>query len=307
MSVRITDYGMDQVAAVASSQPSISHAYFERWHRYTAIGTGSSTPAQTDVALEAEVARTQDNGGFQRDEVFEADASANVVRFRSTTYRVFNISASYNLTEYGHFINSSGSNAVFRDLFRQDPNDPNSTAITISVQDGDQLQIIKTFIIEIPWTEETKTVTISGIGDVAGTQVFGVSSNADIYLRYTFTSLWPGETSYQRAWWFDGPVTAGRADELPSSSLGDIPNDSDWVNGTADPYTPGSHIRRKRFKWETSEGNTEWYGWCFGGYDLYSNTPRRASFRFIFDTQPGFTKADTHTLEIWLDVSWARG
>jgi len=296
MSARITNYGMDRVASTSSYYPSSTDAYFERWHRYTAVGTGSSTPSESDVALEAEVARTSDTGGFLKSETAETDSTNNVVRYTSTTYRVFNFSASYNLTEYGHFTDSTGSNAVFRDLFRQDPNDPNSAAITISVQSGDQLQIIKTFVLEVAWEAVAKTVTITGIGDIAGTQVVAAATTEFATILGFLRGLWPGETSstYVDMHPFSAAVGSTARDYSVSSSIGI------GADGIRDTYTSGSYTLRTRFTYQTNEANHEWYGWVAFGY-------RDAGVRFIPDTQPAFTKADTYTLEIWLDVSWARG
>jgi len=297
MSVRITDYGMDAVTSVDSNHSS-NYEYFEKWHRYTAVGTGSTAPSQSDVALEAEVARTDSTGGFPLEGVAEQDATANRQRYKTTTYRVFDFTSSYNLAEYGHFTSSSGSNAVFRDLFRQDPNDPNSAAITISVQDGDQLQIIKTFIIEIPWEAVAKTITITGIGDLPGTHVAASVSTG--WVRELIRALWPGENSSSLvALPLKQAVSTDRTTQLHNSDIGDS------VNCTKDAYTSGSYTIRLRAKFETSQNNFDWYGWCAGGFNNVN--VEYASIRFITDAHPAFTKADTHTLELVLDTSWARG
>ena len=297
MSVRITNQGLDLVTSVDSND-STGIMYFEKWHRYTAIGTGSTAPAQTDIGLEAEVARTSSTGGFSGTDTEELDATANKARYVTTTYRVFNFTSSYNLTEYGHFTGSSGSNAVFRDLFRQDPNDPNSAAITISVQDGDQLQIIKTFILEVAWEAASKTVDVTGIGNITGTQVLGVQSAS--WLKNLLRTLWPGENpAYLKVFALDETVPTDRGAQLPGSAL------SSQKSCTQDDYTSGTYTRRRKAKFETSDANHDWYGWCAGGFN--STNAQYASLRFVTDTQPAFTKADTHTLELWLDVSWARG
>ena len=297
MSIRITDYGMDAVPTVDAYRTG-DHAWFEKWHMYTAVGTGSTAPAQSDVALVAEVARTSSNGGFARNEESGTDATANTVWFRSTTYRVFNFTSAYNLTEFGHFRNSSGANAVYRELFRQDPNDPNSQAITISVQNGDQLQIIKTFELTADWNNLAKTVTLTVPGgtdiSMPGTQGWGGNHT---FLENMLAALWPGHTTgYITS--LHGTQSTDRTQVINTS--GTVPKSI-----TRDTYTSGTYTRRYRAMYQTADANTAWSGWAFVWNS--STAFMTPSFRFVFDTADSFTKQNTHTLELYLDVSWSRG
>ncbi len=297
MSVRITDYGMDAVAAVDAYRTG-DHAYFEKWHMYTAVGTGSTAPSQADTALVSEVARTSSNGGFARTEEKGTDSTTNTVWFRSTTYRVFNFSSAYNLTEYGHFTSSSGANAVFRDLFRQNPNDPNSAAVTISVQSGDQLQIIKTFELTADWNNLAKTVTLTVPGGtditLSGVQGWG---GGYTFLDSMLAALWPGHSSGAFAS-LHGTQTTDRTQAINTSGVV-------AKNITRDAYAAGTYTRRYRATYSTADANKAWSGWAF----VWSTSTSfmNPSFRFVFDTPDSFTKDNTHTLELLLDVSWSRG
>jgi len=298
VSIRITDYGMDAVASTNPVTTSSAIPSFENWHMYTAVGTGTSAPATSDTGLDAEVARTNSNGGFSMQESKEFDSVANVIRYTSTTYRVFNFTSAYNLTEYGHFTSSSGANAVFRDLFRQDPNDPNSQAVVISVQDGDQLQIIKIFVLEVDWSDIAKTVTFT-VPDgtdlsFPGTQGFGGTDTT--YLDRFLRSLWPGDGERRYICLLAGTQPTDRTQAVNATGAA-------CVTANSLPYTAGSYTRRFTGTFGTSSANATWSGLAFTGMYLLDNI----AFRFVFDTADSFTKEDTHTLELYLDVSWSRG
>ena len=289
MSIRITDYGLDAVAAVNS--PS-------SWINYTAVGTGSTAPSQADTALEAEVARTSSSGGFSGTKQVVQDATGNKLRYEATSYRVFNFTSSYNLTEYGHFTGSSGGNAVFRDLFRQDPNDPNSQAVTISVQNGDQLQIIRTLVIEVPWEEVTTTqvLTVPGGSDISlpGTQTVGIKTSYSGLAELFEYVLWPGATT-SRFYLLDPGVDSSRTTGAGSFIV--------YGSASEDAYVSGSYTRRRRRTFTTAEANQQIGGWAIS----YSNRYNNYCFKFVIDPNTNFTKSNTHTLEILFDVSWSRG
>jgi len=286
MSVRITDYGMDAVATAYSK---------ESWMiSYIAVGTGSAEPSQSDTALEAEVARTNSDGGFSASSSETLDSATSTARSEYTAYRVFDFTSSYNLTEYGHFMVSSGGSAVFRDLFRQDPNDPNSQPVTISVQAGDQLQIIVTVSVVIPWEEvaQTVTFTVPGGTDITlnGTAALGVvASPATIA-----DTLWPGYTEGVLMLAKPGESTS-RATAINNGYLG-------ISDVTRDSYVAGSYTRRIRGQFGTADGNGDIGGWAVGRDGGRYNDD---VFKFILDTP--FTKDSTHILELLLDVSWSRG
>ena len=301
MSVRITNFGLDAVAQVDATSSS-PFPYFHKWSRYTAIGTGTTPPAQTDTALASEVARTDSNGGFSHTEQYVRDSTNNKLRAVITEYRVFNFTTSYNLTEYGHFTQSTGANCVFRDLFRQDPNDPNSTPVVISVQSGDQLQIIKTVVIEVPWLETTYSITITGMAgkdgngthDVVGT-AFAVDSPT--YIIHAFWALWPGGP----------PLTIQAVNDPGGSSARDaavfLPGNGGGM--AMDAYTNGTYTRTKRYTFPTSAANGNIYAfvisittgtwWAYSGYKMFFQNPS------------SITKASTHTLEMVFQMTWGRG
>lgn len=300
MSVRITNFGLDAVAKVDSGSPSSAYPYFSRWSQYTAIGTGTTLPAQTDTALANEIARTNSNGGFGQTEQYVRDSTNNKLRAVTTEYRVFNFTSSYNLTEFGHFTQSTGANCVFRDLFRQDPNNPNSTPVVISVQSGDQLQIIKTVVIEVPWLETTYSIIITGMAgkdgngthDVVGT-AFSTADGS--YTAGAIQTLWPGDTVY-----FYFINTSGQ-----STARDTYINASGGYTMTADAYTNGSYTLTKRYKLTTAQGNGTIYGFVLT--KAFGVVGVTYGYKMFFQNPPSITKASTYTLEMVFRITWGRG
>ena len=219
------------------------------------------------------------------------------MRYERISYRVFDFNAAYNLTEYGHFTSSSGANAVFRDLFRQDPNDPNSQAITISVQDGDQLQIIRTLTIEAAWEEvaDTQTLTVPGGSDItlSGTSTVGVNVQGHNVSDMFYYFLWPGVT-HLRAHLLKVGTSSARDVSINGSYAA-------YVNHDRDTYVAGTHERTGSATFGTSQGNEELAGWGI----TYSNNYYKYVYKFVFGS--GFTKDSTHTLEIRHKITWSRG
>ncbi|GIW39021.1 MAG: hypothetical protein KatS3mg075_502 [Meiothermus sp.] len=297
MSVRITNFGMDAVAAVDSNSAGANRPYFTKWFRYTAVGTGSTAPAQTDTALVSEVARTENNGGFNPSETYVRNSSANVIRGTITEYRVFNFTASYNLTEFGHFTSSSGANCVYRDLFRQNPNDPSSTPVVISVQNGDQLQIIATLIIEVPWLVENYSFDITGIGTINGQGT--AFSTIDTYSPIRL--LWPGGISNNTQHGDLAAITAN----------GQSPNRDTSVNIatsgpslSADAYTNGTYQRTKRATMSTSYANGTIYGFVI--VTGSTTNPATSGYKFLLSSPASITKSNLYTLTLVFRIEWSR-
>lgn len=302
MSVRITNFGLDAVAQVDTNSYLPTFPYFYKWSQYTAIGTGTTPPAQTDTALANEIARTDSNGGFGATEQYVRDSTNNKLRAVINEYRVFNFTNSYNLTEFGHFTQSTGANCVFRDLFRQDPNDPNSTPVVISVQSGDQLQIIKTVVIEVPWLETTYSIIITGMAgkdgngthDVVGT-AFASADGA--VTRDAIRALWPGGYGSGNHGYLRPITTSGQS--TARDTYIDVP---DGYAMTADAYTNGSYTRTRRCKLTTAQGNGTIYGFAvaLGSTALHG-------YKMFFQNPSSITKASTHTLEMVFQMTWGRG
>lgn len=305
MSIRITNFGLD---ACASAQAGLSAPYFMSWHLYSAIGTGSTAPSQTDTALVTEVMRSNSNGGFANTESSTRDTVANKLKYTVTTYRVFNITVSYNLTEFGHFTSSSGANCVYRDLFRQNPNDPNSTPVVLSVQNGDQLQLIRSLTITCDWITTSKSFVITGSAgnDTGGTHTGDATAFAtsDPLAVDALKALWPGGVSgsdHSYLHTLTGTPSSDRATAVASNGTGGVA-----LALTADTYTSGSYQRTKRATLSTSQGNYAQPGWAIAR-DTGPSASVAYGYKFVLTNPTSFTKDSLHTLTLVFKMTWARG
>jgi hypothetical protein len=173
----ITDYGLT-VQATTDPKPSRLTLGFN----YLAVGTSSVTPSPSQTALGAEVARTNANGGASETDSNYYDSTLNAIVSKGSLAREISFTVSYNLTEFGFFVSSSGSNCVYRQLFREDPNDPNSNPVVISVQSGDRIRVRYTVSWIVPLDALNFSVTINGVN--ANAKVLLTMPNA--YYPYKF-------------------------------------------------------------------------------------------------------------------------
>lgn len=296
MSVRITNYGLDAVAAI-NPDPPTGLARFETWIRFTAIGTGTTAPAQTDTALAAETARTESRGGFASSNTFLRDTVANIARVTHTSRRVFTFTAAFNLTEFGHFTASTGANCVFRDLFRTTPNDPASAPVVISVTAGQELHIIRTLIIQVPWQAVTSTFTISGTAGNNGAGAHTGSATAyattDSSVEWMIRDIWPSIAPSLVA--AHGTVSSAR-----DTSLGGAGHANVVV--TLQPYTTGSFTRVKRGLFGTGAANFTITAIAVSGHPQGV----RDGYKFVLTNPADLVKASTHTLQLDFRSEWGR-
>lgn len=304
--MRITNYGLDAVALVSSANNTYyGYPYFYLWSRYTAIGTGTTAPGQSDLSLASEVARTDNAGGFPYQESIVADPTENKVRYIATEYRVFNFTASYNLTEYGHFTDASGANCVYRDLFRQDPNDPNSLPVVITVLPGEQLQIVKTVIIEASWQPTTYSIVITGMPGKDGAGTHDVSATVFADSGYGVAAL----HALRTFWAYSAPAIG--------AAMGAIsPNRDTGISAiyayphatvTAEPYSMGTYTRDFVAEFPTSQANGEIYGFVVYSATVNYGSSTVGGYKLVFTNPSTITKASTHKLKIVFRVTWGRG
>lgn len=272
----------------------------EAWPRfcafiqYAAIGTGSAAPAPSDTALGSQIAsRSNNRGGFVNSEAGGFDPTANLIWTELTFTRVIDIASNVNATEWGLAPATTGSLSV-RELFRADPNDNNSSPITLTLEGGDQLQLVVTFRVQANWEYASRSFTITGTAgnDSNGTHdgVASLAGNASGSLDQTQRILsagWPGGpitggTNYGTLLAFGAGAAAALKGENLSANIG-----SAGVMA-ADSYAPGSNYRDYVGTFGTSVANDDHYVWNVGS--------ATNGFRFILTDPPYLTKASTHRL-----------
>lgn len=157
----ILNSGLDSICT-ERAMGSSGATFFVRPFAYAAFGTGSTAPAATDTALDAQVgARSNSNGGFGDTQDGGFDAGANIVWAESTITRVFSIGSNVNATEWG-LAQGAGTNLSVRELFRADPNDNSSSPIVLTLESGDELHLTYTIRVEAEWEYQAASFVITG-------------------------------------------------------------------------------------------------------------------------------------------------
>lgn len=308
----ILDSGLDAACTTSGGPPTGSEATaayptFCQFIQYAAFGTGSATPDPTDTALSAQVGSRSNNRGGFNNVISSGQDSVNNIMWREQTFtRVFSISGNVNATEWGLAPANTG-NLCVRELFRADPNDNTSSPITLTLETGDELQLVITLRVEAAWEYQNKSFVITGTAgnDTNGTHdgraaVTTGAVTTDSAISDALRSVWPGDT-YGNAFVF----TADQS----SVGLGDNNNASQAqrVQGSAsaESYTPGSHYRDVIGTFGTSIANGDIYAFGQGRWN-YSSPTNHSGFQFILIDPPTLTKASTHRLTLTVRKSIAR-
>lgn len=309
----ILDSGLDAACTTTASPPAGSEttaAYpaFCAFITYAAYGTGSAAPDPSDTALNAQVGSRSNNRGGFNNVVASGQDSVNNIMWREQTFtRVFAISANVNATEWGLAAASSGPLSV-RDLFRADPNDPLSSPITLTLEDGDQLQLVITLRVETGWAYQNKSFTITGApgNDSNGTYdgraaVTTGAVSTDAAIRDALRSVWPGDTSFGNAYVFTADQSSVGLTDNNNASFAELVQGST----SAEAYTPGTHYRDVVGTFSTAIANGDIYAFGQGRWN-YASPVNHSGFQFILIDPPYLTKTSTHRLTLTVRRSISR-
>lgn len=300
----ITDTGLDNMGNYGINTLAGDGSNNVAWLEYLAVGTGAMTPGVGISALVNETHRSGSRGGFST--VSAITTPTGIFRRSTTFYRVINFSGSYNLTEWGLFPGSSGGSPSVVDRFREDPNDNGSAFVTISVQDGDQLQMIFTEVIDlVPYGAQANVVTITTddtpVDYDAVHTVFSEVTSTDAAV---FTTIWNPDnwsTDIQLILLYAAGATQTGVTEDPTGNIAGFTTTGIDENLTA--YTNGTYYRDKEVLLATNIGNDDIYGFAFCYVLAGSN---RSGFKTHFTSPASFEKLDTQELTVTLRVSWDR-
>lgn len=318
----IPNAGLDNIAAYApwGSAPgtglagSTNDATGSQWLAYAAISEDSTAPSASDTNIGTEKMRTNSTGGFSRSSSAIRDGASNLLGVTIERAYVFDITSSMNLTKYGYVPVSSGGNFSWIDLFREDPNDPLSDPVTITVGNGDQLQLWQTLTITVPWSVDLESFVVTGTtgNDGSGTHdaycgFYATGSAMDNtvttqslsnMIRHTFwptSNLGPAAASKQT-------VSAARDAKLASSAM----DESVSAAPTLATYTPGDYYRDKVYKWTTAQANMTITGIALLGITgVSARSTNDYGFKIVWDDPSTFTKDGVHELTLTFRVSWA--
>lgn len=266
----ITDVGLDQLWGGSSNIST----YFS----HLAVGTGSSNPDVGDTALDAEVGRTNSNGGFS-DELFDDGATPSQRHWRACTRtRLFdNNEANGNLTELGFFTASSGGVLMNRQLFRDELGAPT----TITKTSDDQLRIRYTWRVYSPLDDVLDTINIGGTPhDITVRAMYVDGSNG-------------GWDQREFGRWNTNVTTIHAVDRgtLYSRDSGSVATANTANSGTLHSYSAGTFFRDRTSTWNPASINFS-QGVRFLSCGFSPSTGR--IFQFLI--QPGIPKSDTERL-----------
>jgi len=276
----ITDAGLDALAGGARISDLIN---------YLAVGTGSSEPSYTDTTLNAEVARTNSNGGFGDSDAMVG--SGDLVQYwRRRLTRVFTeAQANANLAELGFFSSSSGGTLWNRQLFRDELGNPT----TITKTNEDQLRVTYEYRVYPPWDDVVQEIEVNGVPVEVVNRPQSVAS-----------SSWGSWNSGNPALNGLGVVTtssleASETDTLPGRS-GSPPSGTSASSHTVQSYTPGTWYREREARWEPSAANFA------TGIGLFVSVVNNGGITFASKVTPKIMKQNTQRLIVMERWTYAR-
>ena len=298
----ITNLGMDAIADTTV----LSNSASDHIRAFLAVGTGSTAPAVTDIALDNEVeTRTSSDGGFGIASPEELDTMANVWRYSVGQVRVRSMTANRNLTEYGLSTLITQPNGLnIRELLR----DGGGTPVTISILSGKSLRLDHTLVVEAP-APAAGTVGVINIEkyDVGGALVS--TTPYDVTYGGTMESTVINYSQLFLAWEPSGENSAAASHGLNYLSsaftyarTGTV-NVNGALNAVPQAYTPGSYERVKSNTFAPASANGAWHGF-FLGHGATSGTD--GQWVCVFDTPLTYTKLDTDQITFGFKCSWAR-
>lgn len=309
----ILNAGLDAACTTASNSAT-AYPYFGEFVRYAAIGTGSTEPAPTDTALNAQVgSRTDDRGGFN--DTTDAGRGDGALWHESTFTRVFNITSNVNAAEWGLAIATTGPLSV-RELFRADPTDNTSAPIALTLEEGDQLQLVVTLRVEAEWGYQNKSFIITGTdgNDTNGTHtglatVTNGAQGGNSILE-ALRIAWPGGIQGSNT----GYLHALMSDQTGKAAGDDLPSAGTTTNvspvGVPVAYTAGDHYRDVNYVLTTATANGDIHAVNIGSSPNTIGSPgvtnASVGYRYILTNPPYLTKASTHRLTLTLRKSISR-
>lgn len=268
----VTDAGLDYIAARNGFSSAVT---------FVAVGTGSSAPSYSDTTLNAEIARTSNNGGFSETSGSVGSGDNLEYWWRRRTYLFTESEANGNLSEIGIF-SQDGATLWARQLFTDEAGNPT----TITKTNEDQLRIVYERRVCPPMDDHVQIVDVKGTPTTVTTRASNVTSTqswgrADVF----------GGTTLN-AYAYSTDVLGGRSSGPAGSST--------ITSTTESVYVPGTFFREIEFRWGPSQANYD------GGVGAISVSPWIGPVAFQSSFAPKLPKLDTERLVIQVRVDFSR-
>jgi hypothetical protein len=249
--------------------------------QYLAVGTGSATPAVTDTALQAEIARTNSNGGFGDVDTSNGSGDSLVYLSRVRTRVFMEDQANGNLAELGFFNQATGGTLWNRQLFLDELGNP--TVITKTSED--QLRVQYEYRIYPPFNDVTQNLTIAG-------------NPTDITIRValvTNSGFWNlnnlGGTNFNSRI-SETATLVGRSAGFQGSTAG---------TSSVQPYTTGTFFREIKRTYSPSEAN---FATGINYMEFGAGASSAGAWQMVFS--PKIPKTNTQRLEVMHRITYNR-
>lgn len=277
----ITNAGLDAMAGGTGISNLIN---------YLAVGTGSSEPSYTDTALNAEVARTNSNGGFGDSDAMVG--SGDLVEYwRRRRTRVFTeAQANANLAELGFFSSSSGGTLWNRQLFRDELGNPT----TITKTNEDQLRVTYEYRVYPPWDDVVQEIEVNGVPVEVVNRPQSVDNGARWGTGGLAALVGLGSVGSSALYAHETDTLPGRSGLPSGSSVAASPH-------AVQSYTPGTWYREREARWEPSAAN---FATGIGLFRSEANSSQ--SITFASKVTPKIMKQNTQRLIVMERWTYAR-
>lgn len=312
----LTDYYLDELANTGFTNSSTIRNFGYLMFAFCRIGTGSGAPSTSDLTLTAEIAGSSFNtslGNFVDDSVI--DTVGNEIIYDTTEGYVWTNSTGSGkaITEIGFSKTISGS-LSYRDLLRSDPTNPASSAITLNVDNGEQLQVFNNRVYTLSFpalaTDEIFIDDGSGNPAVAGKAsdglhdvsmgVYCAASAASVSSLFFYMLDWTNNSAHTKGTTYFSWDESGDTPTRNSGYSSDTPATHITATNNWDAYVSSSHQRTRRIALGTTQGNADWQAILFG-VDSTS-----IGFLINFTNPTTLTKTSLIEAEVATTVSWAR-
>lgn len=279
----ITDVGLDFFGASSSGiLPVIGSS------GYCGLGTGSTTPANSDTTLVAEVSpsssnRTTSNGGTF--DVTGYVAGPPDYHKYVRTYLFLEAQANGNLTEVGIFTAVTSGTMWTRQLLK----DSGGTPTTVIKTSSDQLKVIYELRVQPPQSDAVTSVTISGTSYTVSIRGVYVGDPGVGWVEVFTNNTFGGSIGFETNTLVARTTTSNPSGNVASSST------------TVAAYVNGNKYRDITYKFEPGIAN---FATGVGGIFAPAIGNGRYLFQIMFS--PKFAKDNTMRLTLIVRVSFDR-
>jgi hypothetical protein len=256
------------------------------WQRYCQVGSGSTTPAFTDVGLVAKIADAQTTGGFSS--TIDTD---NRYLVGQKTYSFLAGAAAGNISEVG--IGGSATGNLFsRALVLDSGGSPTS----ITVLSDEDLIVIYEFWIKQPTADFTDTVS----GNNITIRACRVDSTDNDSIQFRSSWKMNGSSDYVfaliqsngEASAFDGGISTITG--FPSGTRSGITTAGGGI--VTDDYVNDSHERTGVFTFSTAQAN----------FDIKSFVWGFGPTCWQMELETALTKTSVQTFKLGVKLTWSR-